>query len=1071
MMGRFREGKAKVFSWYFLKWWLVRRVIHVSSLYSWVFDETPLSSVWLRLLGAKIGSGTSLEQPYVLEPDLVTIGNDCVIEFEAQLSTSEIKGGVIEFRRVKIGDNVKLGVRSVLLGGTNVESGCEVLPKAALDWTTSPKANKLIGGSPAKIVGETSGKAWRLKTSKAFLCCQLIGVLLVLLLMAAVAFVGMSIGEFNLVIFLLTLLACAINLTTFGSNVASYVFKGIVLSDKYGSIALIAYLGALFPTMSSVIFLLLVAALYRVILPNLQPEEVYSDSFFLWRKWLMDRLFLSPMFRYASERTVRCFSFHYAVLYLCICRLIHSLYIVARVPHPVRVPQLQTSSTFPWYLKLLGAKTGAKAWMNHPYIRVGVNFLDVGSAVHMGMHSYMTTARVDGSGVSFHPILIQNEVSFGQRCVILSGSWIGCDSTVGAETMIPHDFILESGETTFGSESLTFFSSMSHADRVLQTQASSTTLAASAKSGRQVTTLESVVGHEDEEMSENNHRKISRRQDIGNEMFWTYVFVMLFLQAMIPLAIGASYAVLYWAATKAIPNLSFQIIILISPVLYIMGSFILMIVLKLLQSLGGGFAVGTSNFFSFKFLYWHLLADMIYFCTSTVLYPMSGTFIYCAWLRFMGARIGKSVFISPENGGFREIDFMNIGNNCVLMTPNIHAHYTDHGQLQFCSIILEDNVVINFGATVMPLTQYQEGCCLRPHSVTVKGQICETGQEYFGNPCKAGVASASFEYAAILFPGQGSQYHNMMDKLKHLPYVQELLSTAEDVFGWNLLEEEDIFNTKYSQPLMFVAGLAHAEWMKQKLPTMFTRVKAVAGFSLGEITALCFSGAITLVDAMRLVKLRAEAMADCNGGAMCNVRGLSFRETKLLCRNLGCTIANIICNHEEEEKFQYNIFVCAGTAKEIASLVNAVKCKGGKAKQLRVSGAFHSKHMTAAQRGLSKVIDSINVTLPEDILIYSNVTGRPYKSTKEIKHNLKRHITSPVLWHSTVQSLFKEEGVTTFVECGPMSVLTATVKTILKDGFDSDEESQQNSIKICHSDELECDSPFPYERRKSENFN
>ena len=93
IMGRFKAGKAKVFSWYFLKWWLVRRVIHVSVFYVWILDETPLSSLWLKLLGALIGKHTTLEQPYILEPDLVSIGTDCVLEFETQLSTSEIKGG------------------------------------------------------------------------------------------------------------------------------------------------------------------------------------------------------------------------------------------------------------------------------------------------------------------------------------------------------------------------------------------------------------------------------------------------------------------------------------------------------------------------------------------------------------------------------------------------------------------------------------------------------------------------------------------------------------------------------------------------------------------------------------------------------------------------------------------------------------------------------------------------------------------------------------------------------------------------------------------------------------------
>ena len=206
IIGRFREGKARTFSWYFLKWWLVRRIIHVSSLYSWVFDETPLSSVWLRLLGANVGSGTSVEQAYILEPDLVTIGNECILEFETQLSTSEIKGGVIEFRRVKIGDNVKLGVRSVLLGGTHVESGCEVLPKAALDWTTTPKPHSSFSGSPAKNIGDASSNAWKLKTSKVFVCCQVVGVLLILLLMALAAFVGVSIGKSRLS--LLQLLPC-----------------------------------------------------------------------------------------------------------------------------------------------------------------------------------------------------------------------------------------------------------------------------------------------------------------------------------------------------------------------------------------------------------------------------------------------------------------------------------------------------------------------------------------------------------------------------------------------------------------------------------------------------------------------------------------------------------------------------------------------------------------------------------------------------------------------------------------------------------------------------------------------
>ena len=285
---------------------------------------------------------------------------------------------------------------------------------------------------------------------------------------------------------------------------------------------------------------------------------------------------------------------------------------------------LQTSSTFPWYLKLLGAKAGEKAWMNHPYIRVGVNFVEIGSEVHMGMLSYLTTERVDQNGVSFWPISIGDHASFGQRCVVLSGSSLGKNVTIGAETLIPHDFILTGGGTTFGSPPVQFHSSLSHKERVQQTQNASEGVLASAKRRstlHRAQSLDVLPRHSEENDTQSSTHKMGRRQDVGKEMFWTYVFLMLTLQALIPIAMGGSYVLIYLGAKLIITDLNFQHLILISPILYLLGSFVLMFLLKGMQSLGGGFSVGTARFFSFKFLYWHLLADMIYFCTSTVLYP------------------------------------------------------------------------------------------------------------------------------------------------------------------------------------------------------------------------------------------------------------------------------------------------------------------------------------------------------------------------------------------------------------------------------------------------------------------
>lgn len=179
---------------------------------------------------------------------------------------------------------------------------------------------------------------------------------------------------------------------------------------------------------------------------------------------------------------------------------------------------------------------------------------------------------------------------------------------------------------------------------------------------------------------------------------------------------------------------------------------------------------------------------------------------------------------------------------------------------------------------------------------------------------------------------------------------------------------------------------------------------------------------------------------------MCNVIGMSHQEVKLLCKRTGCTIANIICNHDRKGLVHHNIFVCAGTLDRINTMVKEVEAverndgENPKSKKLRVSGAFHSQAMNGARAQLDKVLGEINISLPTDTLVYSNVTGQPYRSVKEIRQNLSRHIVEPVLWHDTIQSLSEEENVTTFIECGPQKVLSKVLQAYLK--CQSDEESQ-----------------------------
>lgn len=305
MIGRYKPGKAKVFSWMFLKWWLVRRVMAVTILYTWMFDETPFSRFWLRALGARVGNNVSVESPILLEPDLVHIGDDCVAEFEVQFATSEIKCGILELRPTRVGARVKLGTRAILLGGADIHNGSEVLSKATVDFYSSTTGNnQVLVGSPAKPDGHTSGKIWLPRRGLIYSLCQMLGCVLQLFLMAGVVYAGTSIG--------------------------------ITIMNKYGSFGLVIYLGSAFNIIASSIWLVVVALLHWLLIPRLKAGKVYEGSWFALRKWFMDRMFLSPLFSYTSQR------------------------------------MLQTSSTFPWYMQLLGAKIGKKAWLNHPHIRVGV---------------------------------------------------------------------------------------------------------------------------------------------------------------------------------------------------------------------------------------------------------------------------------------------------------------------------------------------------------------------------------------------------------------------------------------------------------------------------------------------------------------------------------------------------------------------------------------------------------------------------------------------------------------------------------------------------------------------------
>jgi len=295
---------------------------------------------------------------------------------------------------------------------------------------------------------------------------------------------------------------------------------------------------------------------------------------------------------------------------------------------------------------------------------------------------------------------------------------------------------------------------------------------------------------------------------------------------------------------------------------------------------------------------------------------------------------------------------------------------------------------------------------------------------------------------ALLFPGQGSQYVGMLDKVKDLPEVKDMLSKAKAILGYDLLElclkgpEEKLAETRYCQPAMFVGGLAGVAKLKAEKPEAVSRAQCVAGLSLGEYTALCAAGVLSFEDGLKLVKLRGEAMqeaATVGKQGMISVVGLEEKKLSELCdkaaKSEGPGGVCKIANHLFPKGFS-----CAGTEKAVQELEKLAMAGGAlQAKVLKTGGAFHTSLMKPAEEKLIKALDEALPNMkPPRCNVYFNVDAKPLPAGSDPKQFLelmKKQLTSPVLWTPSVSAMMKD-GVKQFYECGPMKQIKAMMKRI-----------------------------------------
>ncbi len=287
----------------------------------------------------------------------------------------------------------------------------------------------------------------------------------------------------------------------------------------------------------------------------------------------------------------------------------------------------------------------------------------------------------------------------------------------------------------------------------------------------------------------------------------------------------------------------------------------------------------------------------------------------------------------------------------------------------------------------------------------------------------------------FVFPGQGAQAIGMGGWLvENFPVAGEVFARAAEVLGYDLLDlclhgpAKKLDETEFSQPALFVSSMAAVAALRVLEPDLVAKVKATAGLSLGEYSAICFAGGLAFEDAVELVQRRGQAMqsaADQVQSGMASVIGLDLEAVTALCdqvRAVGEILqpANILCSGN---------IACSGHQTAIDRLVAAGPDAGAtKVIPLPVAGAFHTALMQPAAQSLGEALASVTIndlTIP----VYSNVDAVARTSGGELAELLSRQLISTVRWEDSIRQMI-DDGIEGFVEVGTGRVLRGTIKRI-----------------------------------------
>ena len=282
-------------------------------------------------------------------------------------------------------------------------------------------------------------------------------------------------------------------------------------------------------------------------------------------------------------------------------------------------------------------------------------------------------------------------------------------------------------------------------------------------------------------------------------------------------------------------------------------------------------------------------------------------------------------------------------------------------------------------------------------------------------------------FKGFIFPGQGSQYVGMCyDFYNEIDHAKHRFNQASDILGYDISKilfngpENKLTLTKHAQPAIFI----HSIIINDLLKINNLKPDAVAGHSLGEITALVSAEILNFEEALSIIKVRSNAMENASinhPGSMAAIIGENEDKIQEICdQNPLVVPANQNAPGQtviSGEKSAINRAIIQGKKMGLKKII-----------KLNVSGAFHSPLMQSAREPLKEIIETVKFK-PSQIPIYQNFNAKPETDINNIKKNLINQLENPVLWHQTI-NLMLQNNISNFHEIGPGKVLSGLNRRI-----------------------------------------